>query len=457
MAKKRNELMAGCFVIAMVALAVAVLLWVSNVSRMTGQSEIYQVAFPYALGINGLRKNGDVTLGGHVIGKIKAIEAGEIPVREQKHGNYSAIEDTPEEPVKKKPAGAARKGQADETNKVTKKCWLVKMEIDAQHVLRQREENIEKGIVKDYPVISINAGLIGGLAVMNISHLGSGGKISEVIIGQPASSPLIADMANTVGFTEKEKKSVSEIIEKLRGIAEDAKIITGKLRDDYNDVVGKVNLTLDNLNASLVDVKKLTARLANLTIDEEYDIIVGKVNSGLDQVNDFLVEIERFRNDQLRPLFADLQTAAAEIRQIMAENHDRINSTVANIYQISEEGRDVVHLSKGQILEMVDNMKELSIHLKAAGKDIRRSPWRLLYQPDDRELETSDLLAAARAYSEAAVQVDDAATLLQALTELSGQPDARHVQDALEQLNSSMDRLKEIEPLFLEQMNQTLP
>ena len=70
--------MAGCFVVTMVALAVAVLLWVSNVGNMTKQTETYTVAFPYALGVNGIRRNADVTLGGHAIGKVQSIQAGRI-------------------------------------------------------------------------------------------------------------------------------------------------------------------------------------------------------------------------------------------------------------------------------------------------------------------------------------------------------------------------------------------
>ena len=89
---------------------------------------------------------------------------------------------------------------------------------------------------------------------------------------------------------------------------------------------------------------------------------------------------------------------------------------------------------------MISNLKETSDHLKAAGKDIRRSPWRLLYQPSVEEAEQANVFDAARSFSEAATQLDDAVTRLQAVSDAGGP-----------QVIAGDERLAEI----LEQLQQT--
>ena len=103
---------------------------------------------------------------------------------------------------------------------------------------------------------------------------------------------------------------------------------------------------------------------------------------------------------------------------------------------------------------MVDNLKETSDHLKAASKDIRRSPWRLLYQPSVEEADQINVFDAAREFSEAATRLDDAVMRLQAVSD-SGQlsaPDDPQLLEILGQLEETFAAFSEAEAALWEQL-----
>ncbi len=74
-------------------------------------------------------------------------------------------------------------------------------------------------------------------------------------------------------------------------------------------------------------------------------------------------------------------------------------------------------LNKDHINHVIRDLTETAAHLKSAGKDLRRNPWRLFYRPSLEKTRQLNIFDAAREFSEAAARLDDSATQLAALME----------------------------------------
>ena len=125
----------------------------------------------------------------------------------------------------------------------------------------------------------------------------------------------------------------------------------------------------------------------------------------------------------------------------MAKVHvavDKLGGSLDDLSIITANTREVVVLNKEQLNRTLANLKEASDHMKAAGKEIRANPWRLLYQPTLAEAESANVLGSARAFSEAAARLDDAIVRLQALSQAT--PATQPAND--QQLAEIRDQLK---------------
>ena len=86
--------------------------------------------------------------------------------------------------------------------------------------------------------------------------------------------------------------------------------------------------------------------------------------------------------------------------------------------------------------------------------EVRRSPWRLLYKPDKKELETDNLYDAARSFAMAASAVDSATQSLEAIQLDSNEADPELLEKMLENLRALFDRYTDAESTFWEALNQ---
>lgn len=109
----------------------------------------------------------------------------------------------------------------------------------------------------------------------------------------------------------------------------------------------------------------------------------------------------------------DVSDAASLLAKVHA-SIDRLGGSLEHLDTITVAAEEMVVLNREQIDRMVANFKETSDHLNAAAKEIRSSPWRLLYQPPPEELAEANILASARTFSEAAARLDAASARLTA-------------------------------------------
>jgi len=93
---------------------------------------------------------------------------------------------------------------------------------------------------------------------------------------------------------------------------------------------------------------------------------------------------------------------------------------------------------------MIASLKVTGDNLKAASAEVRRSPWRLLYNPAPNEMANLNLYDSARQFAEGASALEDAAT---ALRDTLQQKDAdpEHVKKLMEHLDESFVGFQKVE------------
>jgi ABC-type transporter Mla subunit MlaD len=106
--------------------------------------------------------------------------------------------------------------------------------------------------------------------------------------------------------------------------------------------------------------------------------------------------------------------------------------------------------------EMIENMTLVSANLKAASKEIRRNPWRLLQQPTEKKLKTTDIYDAARAFDSGATQLDAAVSKLKALQAMDRDDPAvqKQIEAARTHLMESFKQFQKVEQRLWEELQK---
>jgi ABC-type transporter Mla subunit MlaD len=97
---------------------------------------------------------------------------------------------------------------------------------------------------------------------------------------------------------------------------------------------------------------------------------------------------------------------------------EQLNTALDDINTVTDTTRQVVVLNRENINKLLANFKESSDHIKSGVKYVLRHPWRLMNEPKPSEMRQQAIFDAARSFSDAASQIDDATAQLRALAEL---------------------------------------
>ena len=136
---------------------------------------------------------------------------------------------------------------------------------------------------------------------------------------------------------------------------------------------------------------------------------------------------------------------------------DNFQTASANFKDLSAKAKETVSLTKPQLEKIISNVRTASAEMKEGMREIRWNPWRLLHNPTDRELRTQNLLAAARAFSTGASDIDSSVGKLEGLLEAKGDevtsedPD---VQQMLTELRATMVKFNEAADTFFKRLGK---
>jgi len=406
----RNNVLAGVFVVASLALAITIAFILGDILDAFGSKRQYTVRFPTAVGVGGLQPGADITFAGLPVGQVKSI----TPYR---------------------PGGDNTAAEAMD----------VRIAVDARVLLYEDA------------LADLSPPLLGGVSTINFTSAGAGAVTAddplaayalnnndgtlddgETLRGRFAPS-ILAQLGFSVEDAERIRKTIADVEQSSANVL----AITDRFNEMTEEARPVIDATLADTRSAVRDVKEFTA---NLSAEDGWkrrlDGIFTKTERTLEQGP----EIGR-----------EAREVIARVRAIVDDNTDGINNVVANVEsatnrfniqtmdqaeELIQQGtlavtsyRDLADNANGIITRAepdigvaLTNTRSISQQARLFLDEIRAQPWRLLKAPTESDLKREPLYAAARSYASAvsdlraASEALDAAITAQSMTPGAGDP-----------------------------------
>ena len=379
---KRNEFVAGLFILVALALLVSIFVSISNFQGLTAEKTVYYVAFNEAPAI---KVGSPVRLGGSDVGRIIDIEL-----------QWTHVE-----------------GQAEDVKGF---YYRVALKVPADIALRRDARIIiDKAMVGDEGAVDIENVGIGDLAVNTAEKPlhGSASAMSRI-------------MANLEDFSaqlsgKKTDGPVAAIFSDIRTVTTDIKTAAPKIDKALTDVAAITESLKTSLPETVAAAKEGIA----------------SIQSAGGEIDGILKE----NREKIKAGIADAAGMLAEARKTIAELGDNLTATTGDL-------RTLVAANRLSISDMIANLRTTSEQLKAASVEIRRAPWRLLYDPDEREADTRNIFDATANYAQSATDLRSTTDTLEMLLKLKagGVPiDEKAIQEMVDRLKVGFQKYSEAE------------
>ena len=365
MTMQRDNVKAGLFVLSGIVLTFAVILALTDVEELFEQHQAVTVMYQLSDGLQGLKQDADVTL-------------GDVPV-----GSVEKIEDV----------------TAADTGRVIAK--QVTISLPNRYEFYQDAQ------------IELKVPLIGTGTKLNIRSVGQNIPYEPgmTIAGDLSPNPLAAQLVEELGIRDRQRAQFQAIVANIESITaivrQDMPQISRKLKDVMTragQIMVRADESIDNLQAASADVRQVLADVRqqrSVWLDR-----VGRITESADQTISDVRDLVREKRPAIRQTIDNVAGATERFHQ---QTMDQVDAAIAKATIAMENLKvattDVKSLVIGQrpVLERaLANAQLTTDQLKLASIEIRRSPWRLLYEPDDKELETDNLYDAARSFALAA-------------------------------------------------------
>jgi ABC-type transporter Mla subunit MlaD len=403
MTNERNALKAGLFILLTIAAIIAIIIGIKGVGRFLEPMQYATVSFNLGDDIGGLSPGDEVRIGGAKVGVVRRVELTDIP--------------------------------------------------DTQHHIVVNFTIPKRFVLHKDARVSIQS-QVTGTSVLNISSLGTGAPLAagESLTGRPA--PLTA-------------------------LLETGPEIKGLVTDIRNVTVPKVNNAIDK-TADAIAVYRETGQTATSFITHvrgKVDPVVDRYYGMADSAKSALQQVSDLFGDtkpDIRTTIANLRDVTGTVRERLPALVDqtdgfltRINKAVDNTNQaledvkqiavntkdVTESARTVLVTNRCRIDAMIASLKTTGENLKNASAEVRRSPWRLLYQPKAGEMDNLNLYDTARQFADGANKLNDAASALRDALK-DPKTDQAQVEKLVEKLDKSFASFNEVENDLWQQVKE---
>jgi len=178
-------------------------------------------------------------------------------------------------------------------------------------------------------------------------------------------------------------------------------------------------------DSMLARVRDIAGNIRRETDTQQAGSLMAKVHGTVDNVR----EITADARPRVRQALADLTEITGsfraysqqEIKDILVkfrETSTEILRVSRDFSTVSGQAKEIVVLNRDNIDRVLDNFTLVSEDLKAASREVRRHPWKLLYRPDKKDLHAEGIAEAARAFASGAYQLDQTLARLDALAKV---------------------------------------
>jgi ABC-type transporter Mla subunit MlaD len=296
--------------------------------------------------------------------------------------------------------------------------------------------------------------LLGGSGIINFRSTGDGAELGPTDIIEGRISP--PTMLAQAGYGEEQKAQVQNIIrnineasEKINTFMDDARVVSTDVRAKWPDWSARLDSITKNTDEMMAKGPGIAA-----SIEERLE----KLKEIVALAKDYLTEnrqnvkdgIQSFRN-----IGAEGETFMARLNGELSDKAagflDAGKATLADGRAAIESVRSILDTETPNIRRIMANFRLASDQLTATTGEIRRSPWRLLYRPDTRELDYELLYDSARAYAAAISDLRSASETLKSVGGAGG--DAAKAGALVEELDRAFGRYRDAEAEFLRQLS----
>ena len=270
-------------------------------------------------------------------------------------------------------------------------------------------------VFKDAKVLRILT-LLGSTATLNFVALGSEGDplpAGSQIQAQQSSGVLASLLGpynatkaneiidNFVTFSKFLESVPNDYQTKIVPILDNAGTVLGDIRTDYSDWRTKISTALTSaqtsmqkLDSSLTDAQQILVRNG-----PKIDSTIANLDSSALIAKDAL---NHFNQETVPLLDSALRHAEASV--------DSFGKSVEIVHTLLLE-------RSPDIAEMLSNLRTTAAQLKLSSMEIRRSPWKILYQPNSDQIAHENLYESARSFAMAAGDLRSAGDSLRLVIE----------------------------------------
>ena len=373
--QRKTELAAGIFVIAGAALLTGVVVWLGGLT--VGGRYAYLTA-PLAIGDTSIRTDSVVRVGTIDVGKVDRV----TPTDDWQSFTY-------------------------------------RIRLSGQVVIRQDAR------------ILATAPTLGGVGSLTIIDLGSPAA-PPADRDHPArlhlgANPLVANMLTEIGYGPDQRTAFQEALTSINQTVQGLRDLTLVLQTqmipgDPANLLGQAQATVGALRhaAESLDTQVTTMR-AQLDPNVPEGML-SKLHRSLDnaelatdQAAGMLVAVRPGVQSAVtdvaqtaRQLNAYTQHDVAELLGTLRQSSTALLAATNNLRDTTGSAGEMVRLGRGQVEEIVANLSQVSVNLKATSREVRRRPWLLLGESNAQDVRSRNIESAALAFADGARQLDQA-------------------------------------------------
>ena len=446
---ERDNVKAGAFVLIGLVLFVLFVLLLTDFQAMFEPRQKVGVYFQLADGTDGLRVGDDVTLGDQVVGRV------------------TSVRDVFDE---RRPGRVVGKLVRFSLPARYELGWDARIEVIAPPIGTGAKLNIRHaGRAEPYdPERRLDPASLEALvddpqlARAIAAHIPTG-----ALPGTIAPSRLVEDLTRDLGFGDLQRRQLQQLLADLNALgaalSEDAPLISAELREALPQLTARLKDTLDEAHELLPEARQTMANLR--AASEDVRSITGGFErraegwfDGVDAIVADAGQISETARRALEDVEPNLQRTVGNLAEISSHFREQTMAEIDQVVRSARQGaasfddaaEQIARIiaSQGPVIERtMANLQLTSDQLKLTAIEVRRSPWRLLYEPGARELETDNVYDAARSFALAAGALQTASESLRAFS--AARPDDEQaIARKLEHLEALFARFREAEAAF---------
>ena len=282
--------------------------------------------------------------------------------------------------------------------------------------------------------VELQTALTGG-AWLNILNIGTGQAIAE-------GSKVPGKSSNMMAI--------------LQDVRDEMELTLTTVREDLDTVSAELVQTADSIETAATDATALITK-----VEKEIDPILVDIDTFLAESTGVMTDVRSVFGDSgedIRTTLAKLSSLSTSLDQKIPGTVDQIaafvtkaetsidgvDKLVVEITGTATEARTMLADNRPDIDRTIESARRSVDELEGLVDDLRANPSRLIWPPDDKDLNNMDLYATARSYAKVAEDLESAAAALNKAAS-NGEDDPIKLQGLRQQLLQQFEHFDKLQ------------